>query len=340
VKNMVLPNPLPQVEMEPHIETIVIAPGATTAATDTGIDLPSGTSPILYLLGARTVASTGSAYTTQELTVVTYAAPAGSNNIAVKDYNTVQVGNNTTNTTTLILTAICGEKGYSGAFNTLPNPYPYLEMEPHIETLTWRTAAVNADTAFDLPSVAPPIVKVLGGRLLSQTADVVTQTALTAVDYTTNPSAGEIAVVDYNSLICGTATTTSMLISLEVVTAPKGYTGAVNAALNPLPQVEMEPHIETIVMYTASAADTAFDFPASTPPVVGILNAKTHASSSGVLTEQALTVATYDTTMGATSIALKDYNSLICGTDFSGTKTRLMLTVVCAPKGYNGSIKT
>ena len=132
-----------------------------------------------------------------------------------------------------------------------------------------------------------------------------------------------------------------MLIALEVVTAPKGYTGAVNAALNPLPQVEMEPHIETIVMYTASAADTAFDFPAGTPPVVGILNAKTHASSSGVLTEQDLTVATYAASgMGATSIAVKDYNSLICGTDFSGTKTRLMLTVVCAPKGYNGSIKT
>ena len=335
---MVLPNPLPQVEMEPHIETIIIAPGATTSGDD--IDMPSGTSPILFLLGGRTATSTGSAYTTQELTVVTYAAAPSSDEVCVKDYNTLLCGNNTLTTDTLIITAICGEKGYSGAFNTLPNPYPYLEMEPHIETLTWRTAAVNADTAFDLPSVAPPIVKVLGGRLLSQTADVVTQTALTAVDYTTNPSAGEIAVVDYNSLICGTATTTSMLISLEVVAASKGYSGSVNAALNPLPQVEMEPHIETVVMYTASAADTAFDLPTGIPPVVGILNAKSHASASGVLTEQALTVATYATTMGATSIALKDYNSLICGKDFSGTKTKLILNLICASKGYNGSIKT
>lgn len=335
---MVLPNPYPHVEMEPHIETIVIAPGATTTGDD--IDMPSGTSPILYLLSARVENSTGSAYTEQELAVITYAAAPAADKVCVKDYNTLISGNDTLATDTLIIKAVCGEKGYSGSFNTLPNPYPYLEMEPHIETIIWRPGTVSDDTAFDLPTAEAPIVKIIDGVLLSQTTDVITSTTLTSVDYTTNPSAGEIAVVDYNSLICGTALTTSMWLVIKVITAPKGYTGSVNATLNPLPQVETHPHIETVVMYTASGANTAFDLPTSTPPIIGILNAKSHAASSGSLTEQALTVTTYSATPGSNKIALKDYNSLICGNSFAGTKTRLVMNVICAGKGYNGSIKT
>jgi len=335
---MVLPNPYPRVEMEPHIETFVIAPGSTTAGDD--INLPTNSSPILYVLSARVENSTGSAYTEQELTVITYAAAPSSNEICVKDYNTVLCGNNTLNTDTLVIEAVCASKDYSGAFNTLPNPRPRVEIEPHIRTIVWRPGTVNADTAFNLPTAEPPVVGIIDGRILSQTTDAITQTTLTAVDYTTNPNAGEIALVDYNSVICGTAMTTSILLVLKVVCAPKGYSGAVNAALNPLPQVVAKPHIETVVMYTAAANDTAFDLPTSTPPVVSILDAWTHASSSGVLTQQALTVATYAADMSANTIGLSDYNTVICGNTFAGTKTKLIMTVVCAPKGYDGSIKT
>lgn len=112
----------------------------------------------------------------------------------------------------------------------LPNPIPEVELQSQMITVSWNPGAVNADTAFDLPAGTPPVVSILAARYMTLTEgapNTMVTTALTVNAYAADMSSDEIALVDYNSVICGTAMTASMLVELLLVTAPKGYNGSI-----------------------------------------------------------------------------------------------------------------
>ncbi len=84
----------------------------------------------------------------------------------------------------------------------------------NVLSITIATGAVNADTAFDLPAGVPEVGKILEAAIILPDKDtgVITNTALTPVIDAADIAADTISVVDGNSLRCGTALTTLMLV--------------------------------------------------------------------------------------------------------------------------------
>ena len=84
----------------------------------------------------------------------------------------------------------------------------------NVLSITIATGAVNADAAFDLPAGVPEVGKILEAAIILPDKDtgVITNTALTPVIDAADIAADTISVVDGNSLRCGTALTTLMLV--------------------------------------------------------------------------------------------------------------------------------